>query len=122
MGASVFLIINAFIVFFLVSWIISFGKSRSRPSIKEDRGGKPQNNFKVEFFDIFSGSKNQSPKEKQLNCPFKFDGENIDAYEVLGVPAGAPREICAMAYRDLVRTANADRRRVIEAAMKTLGF
>jgi len=41
--------------------------------------------------------------EKSLNCWFQYNAETWDAFEVLGVPAGATREMCFRAYQDLQR-------------------
>ena len=71
----------------------------------------------MEIFDIFTGAK---PQEKSLNCPFQFGGQNYDAYEVLGVPAGAPKELCFGAFRDQCRSSDSDKKKLFEAAIKAL--
>ncbi len=121
MGASFFLILNGIILFVLLSRIVSFALSRGRPTLNDQNSQKPANNFKVEFFDVLSRT-DSSPREKSLNCLFEFDGITRDAYEVLGVPAGAPKDVCQGAYRDLSRTGKGDTKRLLDSAIKALGF
>lgn len=116
MGASLFLLINLFIVIFLVSRIMKMGASRTRPSLKDEESPQFQRKTQ-EFFDIFTGAR---PQEKILNCPFSFEGSNYDAFEVLGVPAGAPKAVWQAAFKDLSRTQNPSQKRVLEAAIKAL--
>jgi hypothetical protein len=44
------------------------------------------------------------PGEKPLNCYFMHNGLMVDAFEILGVPGGANRDICYRAYIDLRKT------------------
>lgn len=39
------------------------------------------------------------PKERVLNCLFEFKGEQLDAFEVLGVPAGCGDDLIRDGYR-----------------------
>ncbi|MBK9295121.1 MAG: hypothetical protein IPM57_11910 [Oligoflexia bacterium] len=122
MRASFFLIINAIILCYLVFRIFISANRRSRPKTKSEEftGG----GFKREFFDIFTTAANSRPHEKSLNCHFQFQGKTYDAYQVLGVPAGAPFQECKHAYEELVNekesTSLAYSKDVINAALNAL--
>lgn len=68
----------------------------------------------------FSGG--ETGRTKSLNVMFVFDGVTYDAYEVLGVPAGANRRMVDEAYHALLAQASssASNRDLIEAAYKAL--
>jgi hypothetical protein len=93
MRASLFFIINAGIVFFLILRIFAMGMTRGKPSIK----------VKMSGFDPFVGRKTSS-SEKILNCFFTHEGHQYDAYAILDVPAGAPLEICQNSYAQNPKT------------------
>ncbi|MFN7730024.1 MAG: hypothetical protein ACK5P7_12770 [Bdellovibrio sp.] len=60
------------------------------------------------------------PKEKILNVMFNYNGHNFDAYEVLGLPAGARGAMVDEAYRRELGRSSALSRDFIEAAYQTL--
>lgn len=47
----------------------------------------------------------RSAAEKSLNCWFQFNGHSWDAYEALGVPAGADEATCRKAYEVALKNA-----------------
>jgi hypothetical protein len=92
MQARVFLAVNALILIMLILRLI---KSRQQPAptplqMTETRTGRP--------------SAKDSFGEKSLNCYFMHNGLMMDAFEILGLPSGASREVCYRAYVDLRRT------------------
>lgn len=42
--------------------------------------------------------------EKNLDCLFMYNGHEFNAYEVLGIPAGAPIEMAESAFKSLSKT------------------
>ena len=55
-------------------------------------------------------------KMKNLNIMFMYNGHNFDAYEVLGVPAGARYEMAEKAFQKAVEQKGSDRD-FLEAAL-----
>jgi|SRR6185312_3600754 len=47
-------------------------------------------------------------KMKNLNVIFMFNGHSFDAYEVLGVPAGASFEMTEKAYHEIIKNKPSD--------------
>ncbi|MFN7454985.1 MAG: hypothetical protein ACK5RO_10035 [Pseudobdellovibrionaceae bacterium] len=64
--------------------------------------------------------KTQTPEEraegKSLNVIFMFNGHNFDAFEVLGLPAGAKPEAVRKAYELMKKQTTKDSLEFIEAA------
>lgn len=54
--------------------------------------------------------------ERSLNVLFMYNGHSWDAYEVLGVPAGARHEQVEAAYRHALNTCQPQSREFFEAA------
>ncbi len=107
---NVFLLLNSAVVILLVYLFIKDRKKKpSQTKFNINRKGKPLD-FTVG--DFFRG------REKQLNILFNFNGETWDAYEILGIPAGAPREEVEKAYQAHKR--KGDLTEIIEAAYRTI--
>lgn len=53
---------------------------------------------------------------KSLNVMFMYNGHNFDAYEVLGVPAGARMEMVQAAFDKAIAQRGSDRE-FLEAAL-----
>lgn len=53
---------------------------------------------------------------KSLNVPFIYNGHDWDAYQVLGMPAGASLPLVTQRYQDLVKSANGGQLEFYEAA------
>lgn len=120
MRASLFLIIYAVIAIVFVSRIVSVLFSRPKPKIGEEEGsseGRPR----VEFFDFISQGRGfgQQRREKVLNCHFQHLGKVYDAYEVLGLPAGAPQNFWQEAFQKKLQSQGASSD-LLEAAIKAL--
>ena len=108
MQSSKFLLVNAIIVIILVLWIF---RSRSRPKPTQfDLGG-------IKRLD----QNPNRPREKVLNCFFEFKGQRFDAFEVLGIPAGATSDLIAEGYRSILsKTQGAESKAKIQAAYEAL--
>jgi len=60
------------------------------------------------------------PGEKTLNAVFTYNGHNFDAYEVLGLPAGARGVMVDDAYKREIAKASTQGRDFVECAYQTL--
>ena len=60
------------------------------------------------------------PKEKILNVLFIYNGHTWDAYEVLGLPAGAPLKLVEEAYHRASAKTAAGRREFIDSAYQSI--
>lgn len=56
------------------------------------------------------------PREKTLNVLFNYNGHTWDAFEVLGLPAGAPARMVEEAYQVALRKASPEGRDFIRSA------
>jgi hypothetical protein len=61
-----------------------------------------------------------NPGEKNLNVLFMFNGHSWDAHEVLGLPAGAGRQMIEEAYKKAIARVSPDSKDFIEAAYQAL--
>ncbi|KHD89413.1 MAG: hypothetical protein OM95_03325 [Bdellovibrio sp. ArHS] len=59
-------------------------------------------------------------KVKSLNVMFNYNGHSWDAYEVLGVPAGASIKLVTEAYQTALRRCDRESIEFIETAYKTI--
>lgn len=57
---------------------------------------------------------------KQLNILFNYNGHTWDAYEVLGVPAGAGLVEVTKAYQHMLKSAEPESHEFLETAFKTI--
>lgn len=90
--------------------------SERKPVVRAER-------ISPEAAESMSFSGGETGRTKSLNVMFIFEGVAYDAYEVLGIPAGANRRMVEEAYRLLLTQASHgdDSNRVlIEAAYKAL--
>lgn len=58
--------------------------------------------------------------EKTLNVLFIYNGHDWDAYEVLGVPAGASLPLVTERYQELIKTCDSGKREFLEAAYQAI--
>lgn len=65
-------------------------------------------------------SNTTSAPVKELNVIFQYNGHDFDAYQVLGVPAGASQEAVRKAYDQAVATADPDSREFLEHAYRSI--
>ncbi|MCC6277438.1 MAG: hypothetical protein IT289_05940 [Oligoflexia bacterium] len=94
MQAKLFFFINSLIVIFLIIRILSNLRGGRPTPLKTESGSKKPMN--PEEFRHRRGL-----GEKVLNVLFEFEGQSLDAFEVLGVPAGSDLKTCHRAYLDL---------------------
>lgn len=59
-------------------------------------------------------------KAKNLNVMFNYNGHSWDAYEVLGVPAGASIKTVTEAYQTALRRSDKDSMEFLETAYKAI--
>ncbi len=57
---------------------------------------------------------------KSLNVIFMFNGHSWDAYEILGLPAGAPLAMVEASYAKLKTSVSPDSREFVEMAYRVL--
>lgn len=61
-----------------------------------------------------------SNQSKDLNILFNYNGHTWDAYEVLGLPAGASLVDVTKAYQGMLKTSEPDSHEFLETAFKTI--
>lgn len=59
-------------------------------------------------------------REKTLNILFNHNGHTWDAYEILGIPAGAPPALVESAYRNLLAKTAPESREFVDAAYNAI--
>jgi DnaJ-domain-containing protein 1 len=104
MQAKLFFLINAGIVLFLILRIMANLKRQKITPLRTE---------------VRMQKRTGRPHEKALNLVFDFYGESVDAYEVLGVPAGADKPTCYRAYLDLKQHGKGDGAK-LDAAWKAI--
>lgn len=83
-------------------------RSSSQAAQKQAGGAKPQPNS------------NHSRKEKALNAFFDFQGTKYDAFEVLGLPAGASIKSAQSAFNAQFLSAQGSQRALLKAALEAI--
>ena len=112
MDATQFLLLNAAIVIGLVAFFLMGGR----------RGGRLKFRNNTRLPQVPRRPTDEAPplrNEKALNCFFMFNGHSFDAFEVLGVPAGAGWAEAERAYQDAVRR-NPKSRDLFETALNAI--
>lgn len=61
-----------------------------------------------------------SGTSKDLNILFNYNGHSWDAYEVLGLPAGASLVDVTKAYQGMLKTADPESHEFLETAFKSI--
>lgn len=108
MSPEKFLLINGAIVLLIAVYILWLKRERARPSQLNLRRGN--NAAKSESTDIgFSG-------EQELNVFFNHNSVMFDAYEVLGIPAGSPRDEIERAYQQSLEQVDVESEEIIRRA------
>ena len=57
---------------------------------------------------------------KELNILFNYNGHTWDAYEVLGLPAGASLVDVTKAYQEMIKKSEPESHEFLETAFKTI--
>ena len=100
-----------------------FFRSKSgKPSPLNLRGKKSQN---VPSAKVYEGSlknkkKASSHGERNLDCLFMYNGEDYDAYQILGAPAGCNLQQAEAAYQEALRTSDPSTKPLLDAAIEAL--
>lgn len=91
MGSMTFVFINIVLIFLLVLYFLG-GKSTSKPS-KLNLSGKKK----------LDSSFPENPENmRSLTIYFQYNGETKEAYNILGLPAGASLEMAEEAYQNII--------------------
>lgn len=61
-----------------------------------------------------------SDRSQSLNVIFNYNGHSWDAYETLGIPAGASRGMVEEAYKRAIAEVSPDSREFIDTAYKSI--
>lgn len=119
MNSQDFLIMNAVGAGgFLLWYLVSRGGSR-RPTVlnlKAKDSAPPVVNPLPPEPTAASPVKSPSERPKNLNIMFNYNGHSWDAYEVLGVPAGANLKLVTEAYQKAIRNSERDSMEFLETA------
>lgn len=74
-----------------------------------------------EYRDVVQEERNfRIQKAKILNVLFLYNGHDWDAFEVLGIPAGASLALVTQRYQELIRTAEKGQLEFYEAAYQAI--
>jgi hypothetical protein len=137
-----FLLLNIAILFFFVLWFLAGRRgshkkttqlqmklgneapsggvlqktAQTKPTVPENSGRYSHPKFQKYLED--ESLKPAAPKE--LNILFNYNGHTWDAYEVLGVPAGANLVDVTKAYQQMLRSADPESHTFLETAFKTI--
>ncbi len=121
MSSQAFLWTNIGIALIVVLLFLIGRKSVTSPSKLNLRKGD-QPTPKAGKAPVHYRSKNTDPVDanmKSLNVMFMYNGHNFDAYEVLGVPAGARMEMVQAAFDKAISQQGSDRE-FLEAALSAI--
>jgi len=138
-----FLILNIAILFFFVLWFLAGrrGNHKNSTQLQMKRGNDapaggvlqktpqstkptvPENSGRYSHpkFQKYLEDESLKPSQpKELNILFNYNGHTWDAYEVLGVPAGASLVDVTKAYQQMLKTADPESHTFLETAFKTI--
>ena len=91
MGSTTFIFINVVLIFLLTLYFLS-GKSTPKPS-KLNLSAKKK----------LDSSTSKNPEDmRSLTIYFQYNGETREAYNILGLPAGASLEMAEEAYQKII--------------------
>lgn len=61
-----------------------------------------------------------SARARSLNCIFVYNGHSWDAFEVLGIPAGAPLEMAQASFQQMLAKTSSDSHEFLRAAIDAI--
>lgn len=111
-----YLIVNSVVVILLVMSILFLRKSstsQTKLNLRQGSNRAPIDPRKATFSE-FDG------EARALNVVFQHNGEWFDAYEVLGLPAGAAGDMVKSQFDNLKKGANSDRSKLLQLAYDAL--
>ena len=80
------------------------------------RSVSPRQDSEASVYDEDKIEPDRSGRAKMLNVVFNYNQHTFDAYEILGLPAGASFQMVEKAYLDMKANTNDSRLPLIEAA------
>ena len=110
MSPTKFLILNAVVVTILIFYFMKARRQKPQPT---------KLNLKKGSFTPMSGDI-EINDEEELNVYFNFNGYMWDAYEILGVPAGAPMSDIEMAYLKCRSRIDEESKEILEMAYSAI--
>lgn len=122
MSSQAFLWTNIGIALIVVLLFLIGRKSITSPSKLNLRKGDTPAEKQSGKAPVHFHSKSRDPLDanmKSLNVMFMYNGHNFDAYEVLGVPAGARMEMVQAAFDKAISQQGSDRD-FLEAALSAI--
>jgi hypothetical protein len=132
-----FLFLNIAILVFFVLWFLTGRRSaHKRPTSlnmkrgnetpggvlqKTDGGSNSVNRYSHPKYQKFlEDSATAASQSKELNILFNYNGHTWDAYEVLGLPAGAGLVDVTKAYQAQLKTTDPESHEFLETAFKSI--
>lgn len=130
MNSQLFLILNVALAGIFVIWFLMGRKSSESKGTTLDlsKGEKSEPNLFREQIAKRRQHKNYNPplleedphpqqsSAKELNILFIYNGHSFDAYQVLGLPAGASLPVVTAKYQELIRYSDKNNFEFLEAA------
>jgi hypothetical protein len=134
-----FLLINIAILLFFIIWFLAGrrGSSKKTTQLKMKEGNQTSGGVlqkSTESGVRTAGGRYSHPRyqkyleeaplpsgeSKELNILFNYNGHTWDAYEVLGLPAGASLVDVTKAYQNILKSSGPDSHEFLETAFKTI--
>lgn len=135
MNSQLFFLLNLVFGSIILFWFLSGRKNGSAPPTRlkmqnKNQGGESAASRRVTVKKDYSNPDLFAPappspgaggrSEKMLNVFFMYNGHSWDAYEVLGVPAGANIVMCTERYQQLIKNADKGKIEFYELAMHAI--
>lgn len=105
--------------------LLLWRRSNKQPTVLKLKDGQPAG----PSYPVFKGQMGLSEEtlqesrvgaEKSLNVLFNYNGHTWDAFEILGIPAGAPPALVESAYRRMKAKTAPESQAFIEAAYQAI--
>ncbi|MEM7645293.1 MAG: hypothetical protein AAF203_00155 [Pseudomonadota bacterium] len=109
MSPTLYLILNGVVVILLAGFFLLAKKQNPQPTKLNLRKGRFKPVTDVEIND-----------EEELNVYFNFNGHMWDAYEIIGVPAGAPMSDVEMAFLKSRMRIDDESKEILEMAYEAI--
>jgi hypothetical protein len=99
-----------------------FRTRNGKPNPLNLRGKKSQNVPTAKIYDgvIRNKKKASAHSERNLDCLFMYNGEDYDAYQILGAPAGCNLQQAEAAYQATLKTSDPSAKPLLDAAIEAL--
>jgi hypothetical protein len=134
-----FLLLNIVILLFFIIWFLAGrrGAAKKTTQLQMKRGNGSQGGVLQQTTGVQSryshprfqkyleqnAALENAPADsvgKDLNILFNYNGHTWDAYEVLGLPAGASLVDVTRAYQQMLKSASLESQEFLETAFKTI--